>query len=234
MSRSTDPDPLAVFCYNAGSTLEDILLLEEEELIELSKNIVGNSVLEHARVIKQWRHCRMAALVNKEVEEEMAYESLFRVSEERPKEEEEEEVVDLRAAWEKEYYLLYGKNVDESDAPMQTPAMRQEDLGEDWNQYIRRQIQEQMSEQLAEELDRRKAEILQADLFDAQHVPRTISTANSTLSDEESTWFEEVTQSGQLAISTVASDMLAIMEQGVSLFFGRPAPSQKYKSSRQK
>ena len=55
MSSNQEASPLATLCYKAGSTLDEVLALEEEELVELSKEIVGNSVLEHARVIKYVR-----------------------------------------------------------------------------------------------------------------------------------------------------------------------------------
>lgn len=52
MSANQEASPLATLCYKAGSTLHEVLALEEEELVELSKEIVGNNVLDHARVIK--------------------------------------------------------------------------------------------------------------------------------------------------------------------------------------
>lgn len=52
MSNNQGASPLATLCYKAGSTLDEVLALEEEELVELSKEIVGNNVLDHARVIK--------------------------------------------------------------------------------------------------------------------------------------------------------------------------------------
>jgi hypothetical protein len=52
MSNHPEASPLATLCYKAGSTLDEVLALEEEELFELSKEIVGNTVLDHARVLK--------------------------------------------------------------------------------------------------------------------------------------------------------------------------------------
>lgn len=218
-----DASPLAVFCYNAGSTLEEVLLLEEDDLIELSKNIVGNGVLEHARVIKQWRHCRMAAIVAKEVEEEMAYASLYRMKEvEEPNEEESEE--DLRAEWEKEYYAIYGKE-EEIEVETQKPAHVQQQeaaMGDDWQKYLKTQIQEQMAEQLAVELERRKEELLEAEKLRKHPVPRLVSTVGSTVaSDDDSQWYDDATFHGEaakIAVSTVAADMFSIVEQGLSFF----------------
>jgi hypothetical protein len=57
MMMCSEASPLATLCYKAGSTLDEVLALEEEELFELSKEIVGNTVLDHARVLK-YVQCR--------------------------------------------------------------------------------------------------------------------------------------------------------------------------------
>lgn len=231
MSGAEESSSLSAFCYNAGATLEDILLLEEDELIELSKNIVGNSVLEHARVIKQWRHRRMAVIVNKEIEEEMAYESVLRMHE--PKEEnddeEDEEIAkkDLRASWETEYYLLYDKKSVDVE-PIKKPSHpQQEAMGDDWQQYLKKQIQEQMAEQLAEEMERLKEEKQKANEVETFAVPRVISTVGSTTSDEESLWYDDATHHGQAVLATVTADMINIMEQGLSFLFGGSKPTKR-------
>lgn len=231
----SDPNasPLAVFCYNAGSTLEEVLLLDEDELIELSKNIVGNGVLEHARVIKQWRHCRMAAIVAKEVEEEMAYASLYRMKDvEEPNEEEIEE--DLRAEWEKEYYAIYGKEEEIEVETQKSAHVQQQEavMGDDWQKYLKTQIQEQMSEQLALELERRKEDLREferrkEDLPELETprkhpVPRMVSTVGSTVaSDDDSQWYDDATfhsEAAKAAVSMVAADMFSVLEQGLSFF----------------
>ena len=66
--------PLANLCQKAGSTLDEVLALDESELEELSKEIVGNGVLDHARILRQWRRCRLEEDLRKEIEEELANE----------------------------------------------------------------------------------------------------------------------------------------------------------------
>lgn len=232
MSGAKESNSLSVFCYNAGATLEEILLLEEDELIELSKNIVGNSVLEHARVIKQWRHCRMAAIVNKEIEEEMAYESVLRMHDPKADDdddEEDEEIAkkELRASWETEYYLHYNKQSIDVEPVTKPSHPQQEAMGDDWQQYLRKQIQEQMAEQLTEEMERQKEEKLKANEVETFAVPRVISTVGSTTSDEESLWYDDATHHGQVVLATVTADMINIMEQGLSFLFGGSKPTKK-------
>lgn len=65
---------MANLCQKAGSSIDEVLSLDESELEELSKSIVGNGVLEHARVVRQWRRCRMEEGLRKELEVELTQE----------------------------------------------------------------------------------------------------------------------------------------------------------------
>jgi len=166
MGKSTEDtrSPLAKLCYEAGSSLDEALLLEEEEFVQLSKEIVGNGVLEHARVLKQWRHCRMEALLRQEVEKEL--EDAIEIGCE---EDGIEQTLDsvrtpsssvqpqypqkaARAEWEEEYYRQKELHKQQEQALLEqatpsTPQMNKNDaaMGEDWQEYLRKQIQKEMT-----------------------------------------------------------------------------------------
>eukprot|EP00545_Synedropsis_sp_CCMP1620_P001103 CAMPEP_0119015048 /NCGR_PEP_ID=MMETSP1176-20130426/10528_1 /TAXON_ID=265551 /ORGANISM="Synedropsis recta cf, Strain CCMP1620" /LENGTH=293 /DNA_ID=CAMNT_0006968307 /DNA_START=62 /DNA_END=939 /DNA_ORIENTATION=- len=237
-SSTSQSSPLAAMCYNAGSSLDEILLVDEEEFILLSKDIVGNGLLEHARVLKQWRHARMEALVRMEVMEELERNGQDEVISEE--EEEEEESVDAVAEWEKEYYENLRKEEESklSSTTKKEPPLLvlpkeelktdEELIGEDWHSYLRKQIKAEM-QQLKPATKRTTT-----DGDPPNGVPRVVG---ASLSDEEESYYDDDTwysYDDTLAGNTffnlpaIAEAAVDLIDTGMKAFFDPvPAPAPK-------
>lgn len=241
MSSNQEASPLATLCYKAGSTLDEVLALEEEELVELSKEIVGNTVLEHARVIKyvhvhvsfsnsnrthasfslslyrrQWRRCRLEEVLRKEVEYEMTVE-------ERDETEQED---DVRVAVAEETRLRQLQ--DEEDARNQLQQYREEQeeaIGEDWHEYLRKQIRQEMQQEF---------------LPSPRHsVPIVIAATSSCTShhseetsSEEETWYsksEDGMNAALYGVQTMAANLMGLLEEGLSDFLLGPSDEKQKK-----
>uniref|UniRef100_A0A7S0KY03 Uncharacterized protein n=1 Tax=Asterionellopsis glacialis TaxID=33640 RepID=A0A7S0KY03_9STRA len=196
---STDDtrSPLAKLCYEAGSSLDEALLLEEEEFVQLSKEIVGNSVLEHARVLKQWRHCRMEALVRQEVEKELVDAIEIGCDEDCAEQEQQQYQTPpknlqqqypqkaARAEWEEEYYRQKELHKLQEQALQEDEHSQQKNtnntaMGDDWQKYLRTQIQKEMSQ-----LGGGAPNVVEADTPPSEPASGTLSGSTWSSEDED-------------------------------------------------
>jgi hypothetical protein len=211
-------------CYNAGSTLDEILLLDEEEFILLSKEIVGNGLLDHARVLKQWRHARMEALVRMEVMEE-----LERNGEDEVFEEVQEDELSCDAAvaeWEREYNAYH----KEEQVQQEKEEPSGEDLiGEDWQAYLRKHIKAEM-QQLQPQLQvpaKRRKDAASSNL--PKVVRASISDEEESSCDDE-TWYsyDDTTITGHsfFSLPAIAEATADLIDTGMKAFFD-PIPERR-------
>jgi hypothetical protein len=226
--------PLANLCQKAGSSLDEVLALDEQELDELSKEIVGNGVLEHARVIRQWRRCRMEESLRKELEVELTNEGQgVEVPLSLTEEDRQEAQPKVRIAPND----LREQHANAVDAVV-TPEKEQDVIGESWQQYLRKQIRVEMEE------------------TEPPPVRNVIAASRTTASgfteeasdDDDYETYESITIDPSLASSSgeedddirttynplnplgaVASDMMGYLEDGINSFFEPELPKKKTK-----
>lgn len=225
MPIQDETTPLANLCQKAGSTLDEVLALEECELEELSKVIVGNGVLDHARVIRQWRRCRLEEDLRKEIEVELANEG---------QEEEEEE---QRSAGEVQEEVLDA--VDTSEEPHTEDV-----IGESWQEYLRKQIRVEMEEikpppvtsvvaspQTAASGFTEDCDSSEED-YETFMTSITLDQSLFESSEEEEDDDEEDVKTAYnpvMAVGYAASDIMGAIEDGLSTFLEPNLPKEKPK-----
>lgn len=214
--------------------MDEVLALDEQELDELSKEIVGNGVLEHARVIRQWRRCRMEESLRKELEVELTNEGQgVEVPLSLTEEDRQEVQPKVRVA---PNDLREQQQYNAVDAAV-TPEKEQDVIGESWQQYLRKQIRVEMEE--TEPLPVRN-------VIAASRTTASGFTEESDDDDYET--YESITIDPSLASSSgeedddirttynplnplgaVASDMMGYLEDGISSFFEPELPKKETK-----
>lgn len=225
--------PLASLCQKAGSTLGEVLALDEDELEELSKEIVGNGVLEHARVIRQWRRCRVEERLRKELEVELTNEGQGV----------EVPLLGIDAPQKRVRYAndVLQKPVNdfrENQGNHITPEKQDEVIGESWQQYLRKQIRVEM-----EEIEPPPV----TSVVTSRRTSATSAFTEEDDGDEYETFMESITLDPSLqsseeedlktsynpvnAVGAVASDMMEYIEDGISAFFEPEIVKQKKSKS---
>ena len=218
MSYRDGATPLATLCQKAGSTLDEVLALDEEELEELSKEIVGNGVLEHARVIRQWRRCRLEEAFRKELEVELANEG-----EDTP-----ETYVEDQDTLERQ---------EEAQDDMQNDIRRKQEqvIGESWQQYLRKQIRVEMEEIKPPPVSsviaatRSTASAFTEDDSDDDYETFGSVTLDPSLESVEDDTEVKTGYNPLNAVGSVASDMMGFLEDGITAFLEPELPRKNKK-----
>lgn len=235
--------PLANLCQKAGSTLDDVLSLDEQELEELSKEICGNGVLEHARVVRQWRRCRMEEDLRRELQVELNNEGqgvevpLALTREDRQQVQKKTRFAgnDVREIPVKDNRL----------PPEQQQHQQQDVIGESWEQYLRKQIKKEMFDttpppvsnvkikSAAQAMTSGFTEEESDDDYETFVESLTIDPSLES-SDEDEDEDVRTTYNPMNPIGAVASDMMGLLEDGISAFFEPELPKKKKKKPKSK
>lgn len=208
--------------------MDEVLKLEEEELVELSKEIVGNTVLEHARVIKQWRRCQLEEVLRKEVEAEIEIDGQEEI---QPKEEEEVVVPEATLLQQQQ------QEVETRNKLEQYRKEQEEAIGEDWREYLRKMIKQQLEQEEAT-----KKQLNELPVPTDLNVPSdiTLKTSYTNTSDdssaksEEATWFSLDDAATNYDVIGAASDFMRSVEEGINDFILGPVPQEKPRRRRKK
>lgn len=225
--------PLASLCQKAGSTLDEILVLEEDELEELSKEIVGNGVLEHARVLRQWRRCRMEEHLRKELQVELTNEGqgvevpLLVPGAHPAKAKSSVHFANNDASRKKK------SNASRKKQQQQQPPQQQDGvIGESWQEYLRKQIRVEIEETKPPPVSSVIAGTrTTASEFtdDYETFGESITLDPSLLSSDEEDEDLKTTYNPVYGVGAVASDVMEYLEDGISAFFDPELPKKKVK-----
>ena len=231
--------PLANLCQKAGSTLDEILALEEDELEELSKEIVGNGVLDHARILRQFRRCKLEENLRNELEIELANEGQD-VEEYNEPQVREEVQEDIRIA----------NDIREK--------AQHDVIGQSWEEYLRKQIRVEMQESEPPPVKNIATGGTRRSESEPPPVKNIITggtrTTASEFTDENSaddyeTFVESITIDPSLLsddydeeekttynplepLGAVAEDMMGFIEVGINNFFNPPELPKKKKKKK--
>jgi hypothetical protein len=221
MSYQDGATPLANLCQKAGSTLDEILALDEDELEELSKEIVGNGVLEHARILRQWRRCKLEEDLRNELEMELANEG------------QESNVPQVREEAQEE--LRVANDIRQK--------AQHDVIGESWEEYLRKQIRVELQESEPPPVTniitggtRTTASAFTDDNSGDEYETfvESITLDPSLLLESDEDEDAKTTYNPMEPLGSVAADMMGFIENGINSFFQPDLPKKKKKKKQPK
>ena len=182
-----------------------------------SNAIRTNASLSLSLYHRQWRRCRLEEVLRKEVEAEMTMD-----------ERDETEQGDDAAAAEEVTLRQLQEEEDARNKLQQYREEQEQAIGEDWQEYLRKQIRLEMQQEVRPSPRRSVPSVVGANSsFTSQHSEET--------SSEEETWYS--LNDGKHAlhgVQTMASSLMGLLEEGLSDFFLGPPPSDEQDKKRKK